>query len=64
MVDVANAPARTQRRATRLLDVEGLEAFYGQAQVLFGLSFDLYGGEVCGADRAQWRGQDHDRSKR
>ena len=45
---------------TVLLDVAGLSAFYGRAQVLFGLSFQLRAGEVVGiapAEMLRWNGQ-------
>ena len=66
----ARGLSRRQRRRRRarppgpgvsaLLEVEGLSAFYGRAQILFDVALALDAGEVAVADGPQRRRQDHD----
>ena len=46
------------RRAAPMLSVDGIDTFYGETQVLFGVSLQVAAGEVRGAARAQRRRQD------
>src|SRR5271163_3996060 len=46
MTDATLAPARTTGAGAPLLEVAGLEAWYGESHILHGVDFDVRPGEV------------------
>jgi len=57
MADVMTAPAGTKASTGALMEVRGLEAWYGESHVLHGVDIDIREGEVVTL-RPQWRRQD------
>ena len=46
MADVMTAPAGTKASTGALMEVRGLEAWYGESHVLHGVDIDIREGEV------------------
>jgi branched-chain amino acid transport system ATP-binding protein len=46
MTDAALVPAKAARQASPLLEISGLQAWYGESHILHGVDFDVMPGEV------------------